>query len=194
MPFTFEQTEIPDVILVTPAVFRDSRGYFFESYRLSQFATGPIPTEFVQDNQSHSARGTIRGLHFQEGEFAQGKLVRCLQGEIWDVAVDIRPQSPTFGQWAARTLSSDNRAMLYVPPGFAHGFQVVSATAEVFYKCTTEYAPRAEGGIVWNDADLALPWPVAEALVSEKDARNLSFAQWRERLKPGASVASKEAR
>jgi dTDP-4-dehydrorhamnose 3,5-epimerase len=178
MPFKFEPTEIPDVIHVVPAVFRDSRGYFLETWRLSHFGAGQVPADFVQDNQSYSVRGTVRGLHFQRGSFAQGKLVRCLQGEIWDVAIDIRPESPTFGKWVSRTLSSNDHAMLYVPPGFAHGFQVVSETADVLYKCTVEYAPDAEGGIIWSDPDLALPWPIAEGLVSDKDAKNPTFADY----------------
>ncbi|MBM3268681.1 MAG: dTDP-4-dehydrorhamnose 3,5-epimerase [Candidatus Sericytochromatia bacterium] len=178
MPFTFEPTELPGVVMVRPRVFGDSRGHFFESFRQSHFLAGSIPGEFVQDNQSRSVRGTVRGLHFQRGEHAQGKLVRCLVGEICDVAVDIRPGSATFGQWVARALSGEDHAMLYVPPGFAHGFQVVTAEAEVLYKCTTEYAPDHEGGIMWNDPDLAIAWPVADALVSEKDARNPSWAQF----------------
>ncbi len=179
MPFNFEPTEIPDVIAVLPRVFQDSRGYFLESYRQSHFLEGRLPGTFVQDNQSRSVCGTLRGLHFQTGEYAQGKLVRCLQGEVYDVAVDIRPDSASFGKWVARSLSADNHAMLYVPPGFAHGFQVVSDTADVLYKCTTEYAPAHEGGLMWNDPDLAIAWPIAAALISDKDARNPSWAQFR---------------
>ncbi|MBU6429824.1 MAG: dTDP-4-dehydrorhamnose 3,5-epimerase, partial [Cyanobacteria bacterium REEB65] len=139
MPFSFERLDLDGLILVTPCVVEDGRGHFFESYRQSEFhdAIGQV---FVQDNQSFSRLGTIRGLHFQRGKAAQGKLVRCLAGEIWDVAVDIRPQSPTFGQWATSVLSGENRQMLYIPPGFAHGFQVISDQAHVLYKCTTEYA------------------------------------------------------
>ena len=170
MPFSFEALELPGVVLVVPRVFADNRGNFFEAYRSSHFEDA-IGQAFVQDNQSRSIRGTVRGLHFQRGAAAQGKLVRCLSGEIWDVAVDIRPGSATFGRWVARTLTGENLNQLYIPAGYAHGFQVLSERADVLYKCTTEYAPEAEGGILWNDPDLALPWPVAEAEVSEKDVR-----------------------
>ncbi len=170
MPFSFEALELPGVVLVVPRLFADNRGSFFEAYRSSDFEAS-IGQAFVQDNQSRSIRGTVRGLHFQTGAAAQGKLVRCLAGEIWDVAVDVRPRSSTFGRWVARTLSGENLHQLYIPAGFAHGFQVLSAQADVLYKCTTEYAPKAEGGILWNDPDLALPWPVADAELSEKDLR-----------------------
>lgn len=179
MPFDFSPTEIPSVILVEPRVFEDRRGYFMESYRLSEFQAVGIVETFVQDNQSLSVRNTLRGLHYQVDPFAQGKLIRCLRGEIWDVAVDLRESSPSFGKWVARILSAENNRMLYVPPGFAHGFQVVSDLAEVSYKCTAEYAPQAERSIVWNDPDLAINWPVKGAIVSEKDRIAPTFEQFR---------------
>ena len=186
MPFTFEQTALPGVVLVTPKVFSDDRGHFFEAYRQSQFSQSDISQFFVQDNQSWSLRGTVRGLHFQKGDKAQGKLVRCLTGEIWDVAVDIRPDSSTFGQWIGRTLTAATREMLWVPAGMAHGFQVISEEAEILYKCTAEYAPEAEGAIMWNDPELAIAWPLPEAELSEKDARSPSFAHFQEGLKSSA--------
>lgn len=186
MPFTFEPLDLPGVVLVVPRVFADSRGSFFEAYQSSAFREA-IPENFVQDNESHSKKGTVRGLHFQKGAAAQGKLVRCLAGAIWDVAVDLRPGSATFGRWAARTLTSENRHMLFIPAGFAHGFQVISDEADVLYKCTTEYAPQAEGGLIWNDPDLALPWPIAEALLSEKDAILPTLAAF-EAERAGAAV------
>ena len=171
MPFEFEPQAIPEVILVRARVFPDPRGFFMESYRRSQFAARGIPQEFVQDNFSHSTRGVLRGLHYQKDPHAQGKLVMVLRGEIFDVAVDIRRGSPTFGRWVAAVLSANDHTMLYVPEGFAHGFCVLSDVADVFYKVTAEYASDLDRGIRWNDADLAIPWPVAAPVLSEKDAR-----------------------
>jgi dTDP-4-dehydrorhamnose 3,5-epimerase len=160
---------IADVLLIHPRVFGDARGFFIESYKKSEFSELGLP-DFVQDNHSRSTQGVLRGLHFQKDPHQQGKLVRCVQGEIWDVAVDIRPQSATYGQWVAETLNETNYAMLYVPPGFAHGFVVLSETAEVLYKTTAEYAPKSDAGIIWNDPELAIEWPVNTPLISDKDA------------------------
>lgn len=171
MPFEFEPQAIPEVILVRARAFPDSRGYFMESYRLSQFAAAGIPQGFVQDNFSHSTRGVLRGLHYQKAPYAQGKLVMVLRGEIFDVAVDIRRGSPTFGRWVGVILSDENHTMLYVPEGFAHGFCVLSDEADVLYKVTAEYAPEYDRGIRWDDPDLAIPWRVAAPVLSEKDAR-----------------------
>ncbi|QDE69577.1 MULTISPECIES: dTDP-4-dehydrorhamnose 3,5-epimerase [Myxococcus] len=162
--------EIPDVLLLEPKVFGDDRGFFMEMFHAARYAAVGIPGPFVQDNYSRSAKGTLRGLHFQEPQ-AQGKLVQVLAGAVYDVAVDVRRGSPTFGQWVAVELSSDNRRQLWVPPGFAHGFCVVSDSADFHYKCTALYAPETERSVAWNDPDLAIPWPVSEPLLSPKDAQ-----------------------
>jgi len=169
MPFEFEQLSIPGLILVQPRVFIDPRGYFFELYKQHDFARAGIGDRFVQDNYSHSERGVLRGLHYQKQPRAQGKLVICLRGRIFDVAVDIRRGSPHFGKWLGVELSEENRQMLYVPPGFAHGFQVVSDSADVQYKCTDEYSPENDRGIAWNDPDINIAWPLRDPLLSDKD-------------------------
>lgn len=161
-------TRIPEVILVEPAVFRDERGYFLETYHDGKYAAGGLDVAFVQDNQSRSSQGTLRGLHAQERN-PQGKLVRAVSGGIFDVAVDIRRGSPTFGQWVGEYLSGDNFRQLYVPPGFLHGFFVVSQSAVVAYKCTARYAAGDELGVAWNDPELAIDWPSPAPLLSEKD-------------------------
>ena len=171
MPFKFEKLSVPEVILVEPRVFPDERGFFMESYKYSEFKINGIADRLVQDNYSHSVKGTLRGLHFQKPPQTQGKLVMVIQGEIFDVAVDIRQRSPTFGRWVGETLSSTNHRMLWVPPGFAHGFCVLSDEADVVYKVTGgEYAPDSERGIIWNDPELAISWPVDRPFLSEKDA------------------------
>lgn len=164
----FLPTEIADVIVIEPDVFRDPRGLFFETYHAQKYADGGIAGPFVQDNQSRSSRGTLRGLHAQR-ERPQGKLVRVLQGEIFDVAVDIRRDSPTFKRWVAVRLSADNFRQIYVPPGFLHGFCVLSEIAEVEYKCTDFYQPGDEMGVRWDDPDLAVEWPVRDPILSAKD-------------------------
>lgn len=171
MNFTFNRLEIPELIVVEPRVFGDDRGWFMESYRKAAFALGGIAADFVQDNRSLSQRGVLRGLHFQRQPHEQGKLVCALQGEVFDVAVDLRPQSPTFGRWQAVTLSAENRLMLYIPEGFAHGFQVLSDSALLHYKATAEYAPEADAGIRWDDPDLAIPWPLTPPVLSAKDGK-----------------------
>lgn len=170
------ETGIPEVLILEPTVFGDQRGFFLETYRREVFAAAGIP-EFVQDNHSKSSRGVLRGLHYQIRE-PQGKLVRVVQGEVFDVAVDLRRSSPTFGRWVGEHLSADNKRALYVPPGFAHGFYVLSETAEVTYKCTTYYAPRYERSLLWNDPALAIQWPEGPApLLSDKDRAAQPFAQ-----------------
>lgn len=168
---------IPDVVLIEPKVFGDDRGFFFESFNQRAFneATGTQHT-FVQDNHSRSSRGVLRGLHYQVQQ-PQGKLVRVVQGSVFDVAVDIRKSSPTFGQWVGAELSSHNHHQLWVPPGFAHGFLVLSETAEFLYKTTDYYAPVHERCIAWDDASLAIDWPVGEAgpMVSTKDAQGSAW-------------------
>jgi len=165
------QTDLPGVLLLEPRVFGDARGFFFESYNRRALAeTAGVDAEFVQDNHSRSARNVLRGLHYQVRQ-AQGKLVRVLAGEIYDVAVDIRRGSPAFGRWAAAVLSAENRHTLWVPPGFAHGFLVTSEYAEVAYKTTDYWAPEHERSILWNDPGLNIPWPLqgAEPVLSDKD-------------------------
>jgi dTDP-4-dehydrorhamnose 3,5-epimerase len=169
MPFT--PTTIPGLIVIEPSIFEDNRGFFFESYNHRQFRDNGIDIEFVQDNQSHSTYGVIRGLHYQAPPHAQTKLVRALQGVIIDVAVDLRAGSPTFGESFSIELSADNKKQLLIPKGFAHGFSVLSATADVLYKCDGYYHKDSERGIVYNDAQLAIDWkiPAEKAVVSDKD-------------------------
>jgi len=169
MPFSFIMLEIEDLIMVTPRIFEDERGFFYESYKNSEFTENGINVTFVQDNRSFSVQGVIRGLHYQLSPFAQGKLVQCVQGEIYDVAVDIRRSSPTFGKWLGVFLSSENKKMIYIPPGFAHGFSTLSETAEVMYKTTSEYNQQSERGIIWNDPDLNIDWKTSQIKLSEKD-------------------------
>lgn len=169
--FTFIKTPIEGLMEIEPRVFGDARGYFMETWNLADFEANGIPTQFVQDNQSLSKRGVLRGLHFQKKN-PQGKLVRVVSGEIFDVAVDIRPDSPTLGQWHGVTLSAENKKMFYIPEGFAHGFLVLSETAEFVYKCTRFYDPEDEDGIRWDDPGIGVKWPVPEGmevLVSERD-------------------------
>lgn len=173
-----EQTPLEGLVLIHPAVFPDDRGWFYESYNSEKFAALGIHTPFVQDNHSKSVQGTLRGLHFQT-EPGQAKLVRCTQGRIWDVAVDIRPQSPTFGKWHAVELNDENKAMFLIPVGFAHGFCVLSETAEVQYKCSSVYNGATEAGIAWDDPDFAVDWPVKNPLLSKRDLGNQSFAEYR---------------
>ena len=164
-----EKCKLDGVLLVTPQVFGDDRGFFMETYNQQKFADLGLPTTFVQDNHSKSSKGVLRGLHYQSPMW-QGKLVRVVQGEIFDVAVDIRAGSPTFGDWVGFTLNDENKQQLYVPEGFAHGFVVTSDTAEVVYKCTNLYEPSQEGSVLWNDPDIGIEWPVEEPLLSQKDA------------------------
>ena len=169
MPFTFKKLDIPEVILVEDNAFSDDRGYFLEIFKESVFTSNGINTKFVQDNFSHSIKGVIRGLHYQKNPKAQAKLVTALRGEIFDVAVDIRKNSPTFGKWIGEVLSEKNHKLLYVPEGFAHGFCVLSNEADVLYKVNQEYSPEHEKGIVWNDPDLNISWPIKKPILQEKD-------------------------
>ena len=162
------ETPLPGVLVIEPKVFGDDRGFFLETWQSERYAAAGLPA-FVQDNLSSSTRGVLRGLHFQEPE-SQGKLVFVLQGEVFDVAVDIRRGSPTFGKWHAVTLSSDNKRQFYVPPGFAHGFAVTSDSALFAYKCTQLYRPQYEHTIRWNDPDLSIKWPIKRPMLSSKDA------------------------
>jgi len=172
MPYTVTPTHIPDVLILEPKVFGDSRGFFFESFNQNDFnqVTG-LNVNFVQDNHSRSAKGVLRGLHYQLPPHAQGKLVRVVRGAVFDVAVDIRKSSPTFGQWTGVELSEDNHKQFWIPPGFAHGFVTLTDTADFLYKTTDYYAPSAECSILWSDSDLAIDWPIDfQPQLAAKDA------------------------
>lgn len=171
------RTKIPEVCVLEPKVFGDDRGFFLESYNQKTFDEIGLGRNFVQDNHSRSAQHVLRGLHYQLGQ-PQGKLVRVVSGSIWDVAVDIRRSSPTFGQWVAEELSEENKRMLWIPEGFAHGFLVTSARADVLYKATDFYTPGEERSLLWNDPQLAIAWPLTgEPLLSQKDRAGLLFSQ-----------------
>ena len=178
MPFEFERQKIEDVILVKPKVFGDSRGFFMESYKKSDFFANGIDVEFNQDNHSKSTKGVLRGLHYQANPYGQAKLVRCSKGRIYDVAVDIRPDSKTFGQYVKVELSEENKHMLYIPVGFAHGFVALTDEVELLYKASGEYAPQADRGIIWNDKDINIVWEIDfEPLLSEKDKKQPSLSE-----------------
>lgn len=169
--FHFIETKIKDLYIIESTVFGDNRGYFMESYCKRDFEEAGLTMNFVQDNESKSKKGVLRGLHFQR-KHTQGKLVRVVEGEVYDVAVDLRDNSPTFGQWVGVTLTAENKKQFYVPEGFAHGFLVLSDTATFQYKCTDYYAPEYEGGILWNNPDIGIDWPlkgIEQILLSEKD-------------------------
>ena len=172
-------TALPDVLVLEPRVFGDARGFFFESWNQREFARLGLPVEFVQDNHSKSARGILRGLHYQTRQ-VQGKLVRVVAGEVFDVAVDMRRDSPTLGQWTGALLSAANHRMMWIPPGFAHGFYVTSDAAEFFYKCTDFYAPEHEVSLRWDDPTIGIRWPLVDGqppVLSAKDAAALGFAE-----------------
>jgi len=173
----FQKLEIPDVILIIPKVFGDDRGFFMETYRQSGFIENGISQNFVQDNYSKSTKNVLRGLHYQIDPKAQGKLVRVTFGEVFDVAVDIRKNSPTYGKWVGQYLSAQNKHIMYIPPGFAHGFLVISDYAEFSYKCTEYYSPEHERCIAWNDPDLNISWPTNEPLLSDKDKKGLCLSE-----------------
>lgn len=187
MPFQFKPMDaIPDVVVIEPRAFGDDRGWFMETYKRSEFEANGIRAEFRQDNHSRStAKGVLRGLHYQKDPAAQGKLVRCLVGAIYDVAVDVRKGSLTYGRWAAAELSAEDRKMLWVPPGFAHGFCTLTDVSEVVYKATAEYSAPHDRGIRWNDPAIGVTWPVKSPMLSPKDAQAPLLAdadnnfQWR---------------
>ncbi len=175
----FLPARLPDVIVIRPEVFEDSRGFFMETWNRKDFEQVGIDADFVQDNYSSSVAGTVRGLHYQI-ERAQGKLVRVVKGEVFDVAVDLRKSSPDFGQWASEILSAENKKLIWIPPGFAHGFLVLSETAEFEYKCTDYYAPEHERTICWDDPDIAIDWPLADGrppILSQKDQAGLPLKE-----------------
>jgi len=171
----FTPQAISDIVLIEPVVYSDHRGYFMEVYHQQRFFEHGLAETFVQDNVSRSVRGTLRGLHYQRQPHAQGKLVRVFYGEVFDVAVDIRQGSATFAKWVGITLSAQNSRSLYIPPGFAHGYYVLSDHAEFTYKCTAYYAPESEGGILWNDPEIGINWPLIEdeVILSDRDRANL---------------------
>jgi dTDP-4-dehydrorhamnose 3,5-epimerase len=164
------ETALPGVLLIEPRIFRDDRGRFFETFHASRYAAAGIRAGFVQDSVSHSVKGTVRGLHFQEPH-GQAKLVHALSGAVYDVVVDVRVGSPTFGEWVSFELTAEGAQQIFIPAGFAHGFVVLSESADLGYKCSEFYAPEAERTILWCDPELAIPWPVRQARVSPKDAR-----------------------
>ena len=173
------KTSIPDLVIIEPTIFGDERGYFMESYNEKDFHEAGLKMRFVQDNESKSCKGVLRGLHFQTKQ-TQGKLVRCTEGEVFDVAVDLRKGSPTYGNWEGITLSAENKKQFYVPEGFEHGFLVLSEFATFSYKCTDYYAPEYDGGIIWNDSDIGIDWPLTNidvVKVSVKDKRLGSFKE-----------------
>jgi dTDP-4-dehydrorhamnose 3,5-epimerase len=175
----FKPTRLPEVVLVEPKVFQDSRGFFMETWEAKKFAAGGIPAQFVQDNHSASTKWVLRGLHYQM-RHTQGKLVRVTLGEVFDVAVDARKSSPTFGQWVGEHLSAENRRMLWVPPGFAHGFLVLSERVEFLYKCTDFYDPASERTLLWNDPEIGIEWPLpagAEPILSDKDRKGVKLRE-----------------
>lgn len=183
----FTALDVEGVLLIEPDVHRDARGFFLETFHARKYADGGVPAAFVQDNQSRSVRNTVRGLHLQVRR-PQGKLVRVIEGEIWDVAVDVRPGSRSFGRWTSATLSAANFAQLYVPPGCAHGFCVLSDVAQVEYKCTEFYDPADETGIAYDDPALAIPWPVTAPLLSARDRVNGTMDDYLARLPETAAV------
>lgn len=178
----FFNTPIAGLLVLAPRVFNDNRGYFFESYNKNTLAEIGIHADFVQDNESYSCQNTLRGLHFQKPPFAQAKLVRVIEGRVWDVAVDLRKDSPTFGQWFGVELSAENKKQFFIPRGFAHGFSVLSQTAKFAYKCDNFYNKASEGAILFNDPDLHIDWKIDTALsnLSAKDKLNQPFAKYKE--------------
>ena len=178
--FKFEKTFIDGLYVIEPTVFGDNRGYFMETYQYEEFKAAGLDMVFVQDNQSKSKKGVLRGMHFQTKN-SQGKLVRVIKGEVYDVAVDLRDGSETFGKWYGVLLSDENKKQFYIPEGFAHGFLVTSDEAEFVYKCTNYYDPTSEGGLLWNDTDINIEWPITpdmEILLSEKDKKQQTFREF----------------
>lgn len=171
----FIETPIEGLWIIEPRVFEDERGFFMETYHQERFIAHGIAGVFVQQNHSRSKRGVLRGLHYQREPFSQGKLIRVVRGEAFDVAVDLRPGSPTFGKWFGTNLSSDNKKLLYIPPGFAHGFCALTDDVDFTYSCTNVYSAAHETGILWNDPDLAISWPLTAPIVSSKDCQLPSF-------------------
>ncbi|MDD3237533.1 MAG: dTDP-4-dehydrorhamnose 3,5-epimerase [Candidatus Gastranaerophilales bacterium] len=172
MPFNFKKLKIEDIVLIEPKVFGDNRGFFMETYKKSDFVENGIKDAFNQDNHSKSTKGVLRGLHYQKGAFSQSKIIRCVKGAILDVAVDLRKDSKTFTKWVAEELSEENKNMLYIPQGFAHGFVALTEEVEILYKASGEYSPENDRGVRWNDPDINVKWGIEfEPLISEKDSK-----------------------
>jgi dTDP-4-dehydrorhamnose 3,5-epimerase len=174
----FKKTKIEGLVIIEPRVFSDERGYFYESYNKDSFKNNGLDLQFVQDNQSLSQKGVLRGLHFQAPPFEQGKLVRVIQGSVLDVAVDIRPNSPTYGQYESVLLSGENKTQFWIPPGFAHGFVTLEDNTIFCYKCTGPYSKVSEGALLWNDSQLNIDWGIDQPLVSEKDQEADTFVKF----------------
>ena len=187
MSITVQKTSLPGVVVIEPRVFTDKRGFFLETFHNKRYAEHGIKKAFVQDNHSHSSRGILRGLHYQLNQ-PQGKLIYVVKGEIFDVAVDIRRGSPTFGKWFGGILSSYNKKQIYIPEGFAHGFYVLSDTADVIYKCTDFYNPDDEFGILWSDPTIGIAWPVASPILSSKDSQYPKLNEIAEDFLPSSTV------
>jgi dTDP-4-dehydrorhamnose 3,5-epimerase len=181
MDLTVLPTPLDGVVLIQPRVFADARGFFLETWSARDFAAAGLPGAFVQDSHSRSTRGVLRGLHYQDSTAPLGKLVRCTVGSIFDVAIDLRAGSPTFGKWTGAELSAENKVQIYIPPGFAHGFQATSEAVEVQYKQTGYYTPAAEGTIAWNDPAVGVTWPVADPILSGRDQQGTSFKDYADR-------------
>lgn len=183
MPFDFKNTPLKRLVVIQPRVFADERGFFMETYKKSDFVKAGITEEFTQDNHSYSSKGVLRGIHFQKDPYAQGKLVRCIKGAVWDVAVDLRADSETFGQWYGLEITGENKIMFYIPPGFGHGFVTLKDNTHFLYKCTNEYNPDADSGIMWNDSDLNIEWPLTEGLsLSDKDLKLQSIEEFKKNM------------
>ena len=183
MPFDFKKTPLKGLFIIQPRVFADGRGFFMETYKKSDFVKAGITEEFTQDNHSYSSKGVLRGIHFQKDPYAQGKLVRCIKGAVWDVAVDLRADSETFGQWYGLEITGENKIMFYIPPGFGHGFVTLKDNTHFLYKCTNEYNPDADSGIMWNDSDLNIEWPLTEGLsLSDKDLKLQSIEEFKKNM------------
>jgi len=178
MSFHFKKLGLGNVILITPEIFKDNRGFFLEIFKASDFYAAGIQETFTQDNHSFSTKNVLRGIHFQKHPKPQGKIVRCLRGAIFDVAVDLRPSSNTFMKWVGLELTKYNKQMLYIPPGFGHGFSTLSDDAEIGYKCTNEYSSELDGGIIWNDTQLAINWRIKNPLISKKDNNLPTVSQY----------------
>lgn len=181
MELTVTPTPLDGVVLIQPRVFPDARGFFLETWSARDFAAAGLPAPFVQDSHSRSTLGVLRGLHYQDTSAPLGKLVRCTVGSIFDVAVDLRLGSPTFGKWTSAELSAGNKLQIYIPPGFAHGFQATSEIVEVQYKQTGYYTPAAEGTVAWNDPDLGVAWPIGEPILSDRDQQGNTFKDYTQR-------------
>lgn len=178
MDIRIVKTKLEGAVVIETDYFRDERGFFIEAYHKQRFEEHGLRYDFVQDNHSRSARGVLRGLHYQDMTAPMGKLVRCTLGAIWDVAVDLRAGSPTFGQWEAVELTEENMLQFMVPPGFGHGFVTLSPSADVQYKCSGHYAPAAEGSVAWNDPGLAIAWPIADPILSQRDQQAMSLSEY----------------